>query len=168
MKKPKKQNPQETTNVYKRARLAAAADNPELETAEKACEVVFISREKLLMIEQDDPSKHQADPNPDDVVRMIEAYNAPHLRNHYCVNQCPLGEGMSALDHENLDRISLRLLVALQNIEQTRDALGNILVDGKISDSEKTSFRQMIATLKNIATQASSLELWAQENGLID
>ena len=157
----------ESTNVFRQARLRAAQTNPELSTLEKASEILCISREKLGRIEQEDRDKKMTIPNSDDVARMVEVYNAPELRYHYCANFCRLGEDIPEVEYENLDRISLRLIVALNRIEQVRDDLGDILVDGKVGDAEKKKFRQIVETLKNIAAQADALELWAGKNGLL-
>ena len=157
----------ESANIFRQARLRAAQKNPELATLEKASEILYINREKLGRIEQDDPEKKTAIPHSDDVARMVEIYQAPELRHHFCANYCPLGEDIPAVEYENLDRISLRLLVALNRIEQVRDDLGDILVDGRVGDTEKKKFRQIVETLKNIAAQAGSLELWAEKNGLL-
>ena len=163
-------NSENTTsqNAYKAARLAAAKKDDELDTLESASGKVNIGREKLGQIEQEDPKKKQALPDSDDVARMIQIYGAPELRNHFCANVCPLGkEYVPNLEYKNLDRVSLQLLVALQRIEQVRDDLGNILVDGNVGASEKEKFQEIVATLKHIANQANALELWAQKNNLI-
>lgn len=167
MKTDRKPQTAQSQNVYKAARLAAAKTNSELDTVEKACYLVSINREKLGQIEQEDRRKLCAVPNSDEVAQMIRVYHAPELRNHYCVNECPLGAGIQPLEHSNLDRISIQLLVSLQRIEQLRDELGNILVDGQVAEPEREKFLTIVQTLKSIATHAGSLELWAQKNGLL-
>lgn len=156
-----------TTNIYKRARLLAAEHNDSLKTLASAADEVNIRRQKLGEIEQEDSGKNQTVPNFDDIVRMIHVYGAPELRSYFCTHHCPLGEGLPVLEYENLDRISLRLLVALRRIEQVRDELGDILVDGTVAEAERVKFRKIVETLKSIASQANSLELWAQKNGLL-
>ena len=85
-------------------------------------------------------------PNSDDVARMVAEYNAPELRHHYCANFCRLGEDIPELEYENLDRISLRLIIALTRIEQVRDDLADIVVGGRIGDAEKKKFRQVLGS----------------------
>lgn len=164
----KKSLPGETTNIYKTARLRAAQANPELSTAEKAAQLLLIRREKYLQIEQDDPQRKRAVPNQDEVAMMIHAYNAPELRSHYCANECPLGEGTAVLQPESLDRITVQLLVALRRMELARDDMYSILEDGVIKESEQERFRSVVRALKEISAHAASLELWAQQHGLID
>lgn len=154
-------------NVYKEARLRAAQSKPELKNQEDAATALSIQREKLGKIEQTDRSKKQTIPNTDDVERMIKVYDAPELRNYFCTHHCPLGAGLPVLEHDNPERISLRLLVALHRIEQFQDELADILVDGTVAEAERAEFQKIVETLKNIASQANSLELWAQKNGLL-
>lgn len=158
----------ETPNVYKAARLRAAQTNPDFSTAEKAAQHLLIRREKYLQIEQDDPRRKRTDPNRDEVAAMVRAYNAPELRSHYCANNCPLGEGTAALQSDNLDRITVQLVVALRRMELARDDMYSILEDGIVKTSEKERFRTIIHTLKDISAHAAALELWAQQHSLID
>ena len=166
MSKNKKAPSAETTNIYKAARLRAAQVNPELSTAEKAAQLLFIRREKYLQIEQDDPHHKTTVPTRDEVAMMIRTYCAPELRNYYCANECPLGEGIPLLQADSLDRISVQLMIALRRMELARDEMDKILVDGIVSETEADRFKEIVHTLKEIAIQASALELWAQKNGL--
>ena len=153
-------------NVYKLARLAAAKRNPELSSAEKAYPYLYISREKLLMIEQNDPGKRRAVPNPDEVVTMAEVYEAPELCDHYCTHHCPIGQGKKPLMHNSLSEISAGLMSALHFLDNASDQIHRILGDSKVSDEEKKEFAQSLKILQDIAYSAQSLELWAQKNGL--
>lgn len=164
----KKNLPAQTTNIYKNARLRAARTNPELSTAEKAAQLLLIRREKYLQIEQDDPQRKSTVPNQDEVAAMIRAYNAPELRSHYCASECPLGAGTAVPQSESLDRITVQLVVALRRMERTQDDMFNILEDGQINEAEKERFRTIVRALKEIATHAAALELWAQQHGLLD
>lgn len=155
-------------NAYKQARLRAAETDPGFSTVEQAYQSLNISREKLLMIEQSAPGKRKADPNPDEVVRMAKVYHAPELLNYYCANQCPIGEGMPELMHENLDQISVHLMSALHYLTSVNDRIYSILEDGQVSESERQEFGKILNTLNKIAYSANSLELWAKKNGLTE
>lgn len=168
MKRTRKNPTPKTTNPYKAARLRAAQSAPELATAENAAELLLIRREKYLQIEQDVPGRKTADPTADDVQRMIRLYRAPELRSYYCSGICPLGGGDPIDCSENLDRISVRLLVALRRMEQARDELDSILLDGLVGENEAEDFKRIIQTLKDLAEQADALEIWAQRKGLLD
>ena len=98
-------------NIYRAARKAAAEGNPKLASCESAQSLVNIERTRLLAIEKD-----QKLPNPEDVLRMAEVYGAPELCNHYCSTQCPIGEGTPTLISDDLDRISVSLMLSLIHI----------------------------------------------------
>jgi hypothetical protein len=100
-------------------------------------------------------------------MRMIQLYHAPELRNYYCANYCPLGSGEAPTLTDNLDRIAVQLLIALRRMEQMRDELDNILVDGFIGEGEAERFGQIIGTLKELAVQTEALEVWAQHKGIL-
>ena len=152
-------------NIYKQARLAAAKNNPNLKTVEKAHHELYIHREKLLMIEQEDTTKRTADPSPDEVARMVEKYEAPELRDYYCTHQCPLGKKNTPLKYDSLGNISASLMSALYFLYDASDRIHKILEDTKISESERADFINTLEILKNLSYSADCLELWAQKNG---
>ncbi len=147
-------------NLYREARKNAAKSKGSFNNAENAPEFVGIERTRLLKIEANEVVAH-----PDEVARMVEAYEAPELVNYYCTRQCPLGQGGSLLIHDDLDRIFVTLMSALHSLEKAEDALYHILEDGKVSIDEEQDFRQLLKTLDKIAYSAESLKLWAQCNG---
>ena len=155
-------------NLYKAARLSAAENNPELRTAEKACHLLFMSRERLQKIEQTDPDKLQANPLPEDVLLMSRIYKAPELLDHYCTHVCPIGKSETPLIHDSLGDISTRLMSALYFLDHASDNIHRILEDSQVTEEEKKEFAESLKVLQNIAYSAQCLELWAQKNGLID
>lgn len=155
-------------NIYKSARLEFSKKDPMFKSIEKACQPLYISRERLQKIEQTDPHKKMADPNPDEVLRMAEAYSAPELCDYYCKHQCLIGKGKKPLIYDNLSEISASLMSALHFLDNANDKIHSILSDSKITDNERSEFNQIIKTLKDIAYSANSLELWAQKNKLLD
>lgn len=154
--------------IYKKARLKAAKTNPELETVEKTYSQLFMSREKLLKIEQNDPKKKMTDPTPQDVVEMAKLYAAPELCDYYCTHQCPIGQGRKPLMHENLSEISTSLMSALHFLNTANDKIHRILSDSKITMDEKEEFKKILTTLNDIAYSAESLKLWATKNKIIE
>lgn len=169
MKKSRKNTAAGTANPYKSARLHAAGTDESLSTAENAAAKLLIRREKYLQIEQDVPGRKTAEPTADEVMRMIRLYRAPELRSLYCAEYCPLGYGEEpAPAADSLDRIAVRLLVALRRMEQARDELDNILIDGLVEEGETDRFKQIICTLKELSDQTHALEVWAQRNGLLE
>lgn len=156
-------------NIFKTARLKAAEKDERFRTAESAAlELHDMSRERLYMIEQEDPNKRQADPSPFDVVEMSKAYSAPELCDYYCTQICPIGMGRTQLMYGSLGEISAKLMSALHFLENANDEIHRILADSKVTADEKAEFRNIIQTLRDISYSADSLELWAKKNGIID
>ena len=155
-----------TENVYKKARIRASNRNPEFATVERTHPHLCISREKLLMIEQSDPKKRQVDPSPEDVKLMSEVYSAPELCDYYCTHQCPIRAGERPLMHDNLSEISASLMSAIHFLNNANDRIHSILGDSKVSEDERAEFQRIMNTLEDMAYSASSLQLWAERNGL--
>lgn len=155
-------------NIYKQARKKAAEQNEDLSTAEKACNLLHITREKLLMIEQSQKGKRRADPTPEDVVNMVNLYSAPELVDYYCTHQCPLRKDETPLQYENLGEISARLMSALHFLDKWGDNIHSILCDSRVSDEEKAEFKNVIQALQDVEYSARSLTLWAKKNGYIE
>lgn len=156
------------TNAYKQARLNAAKKDPSFSTVEHTYQQLFMSRERLLMIEQTDPNKRKADPNPEEVQLMAKVYGAPELLDHYCTHQCPMKKGNTPLLHDNLGEISANLMSSLHFLYKVDDKIHNILSDSKVVPEEVEEFKKILKALKDIAYSANSLELWAKKNGLTE
>lgn len=155
------------TNAYKKARLEAAKGNAELSTVEKASLVLGINREKLGQIEQEDSGRQRCQPNADEVAAMIRTYHAPELANHFCTTACPLGAGQPMLQHEDLNAISVQLILAVKRIGRARTSMETMLEDGRIDEEERKRFLAVLENLKILSKQTASLELWAKKNDLL-
>lgn len=157
-------------NIYKKARLNAAEKKTSLSSVEHTFRQVNITRERLLAIEQSDPKKKMAIPNPDDVVSMAKVYSAPELCDFYCTTQCPVGQmkGEEPLIYDDLGRISASLMSALHFLDSAKDEIHSILADSEVTPDERGRFSKIMKTLDDIVYSASSLELWAKKNGLTD
>ena len=153
-------------NVYKQARLTAARKDPTLSTVERTYQRLYMSRERLLMIEQSDPHKRRTTPAPEEVLQMACLYQAPELLDHYCTHHCPIRKGDTPLLHDSLGQIAASLMAALHFLEQANDDIHSILRDSKVSENERAEFLKIMQPLKDIAFSVASLDLWAQKNGL--
>lgn len=147
-------------NIYRAARKKAAEEKPLLKNLETAQDVLCIDRLRLLKIENG-----QKTPEPEDVVCMAKAYDAPELRNYYCSKECPLGCSSEPLIYDDLGKISVRLMSALHFLENAEDKIYSILEDGRVTENERNEFQNILDTLEKIAYSASSLKLWAKKNG---
>ncbi|MDY2987909.1 MAG: hypothetical protein SOR77_09780, partial [Peptoniphilus sp.] len=65
---------------------------------------------------------------------------------------------------ENLDRITIKTLSAIKNLDEAKYELLDITSDGIIDDSEKERFDSFIDTLDKIVIAAGEMKLWVQKN----
>ncbi len=147
-------------NIFYIARYEAAKDNEAFASREGASDIVNIDRTRLANIELGNTS-----PYPDEVKSMAEAYNMPELCNSYCANQCPIGQGtIKEVKMDDFDRLSLKVLGSLKDIDALRMSLIAISEDGIIDISEQPEFNKILDSLEKIATNANALKLWAAKN----
>lgn len=147
-------------NVYYLARCEAAKTNDDFSSREKAAELIGIDRTRLARIELDSIA-----PYPEDVKAMAEAYNAPELCNAYCARECPIGrDSVTEVTIDDFDRLALKVLGSLKDIDSLRASLIAISEDGVIEESERPAFQEILDSLEKISTNAKALQLWAIKN----
>ena len=135
---------------------------------EKASELLeIISPERLEKIENE-----RSDPHPDEVLLMSQKYKKPSLCNHYCANQCPIGQQyVPEVQVKELSSIVLEMLASLNAVHKQKDRLIEIAADGKISNDEIDDFIYIQEELERISITGETLQLWAEKmlaNGVID
>ncbi len=147
-------------NMYYLARCEAAECNPDFTSREKAAEIVGIDRTRLARIELDTIA-----PYPEEVKAMAEAYNTPELCNSYCAKECPIGQNsVKEVTIDDFDRLALKVLGSLKDIDSLRSSLIAISEDGYIDESEQETFQDILDSLEKISTNAKALQLWAIKN----
>ncbi|MCM1541612.1 MAG: helix-turn-helix transcriptional regulator [Blautia sp.] len=147
-------------NMYYLARSEAAKTNSDFTSREKAAEIVGIDRTRLARIELDTIS-----PYPEEVSAMAEAYNAPELCNAYCARECPIGrKSVPEVTIDDFDRLALKVLGSLKDIDSLRASLIAISEDGVIEENERPAFQAILDSLEKISTNAKALQLWAIKN----
>ena len=147
-------------NMYYIARCEAAESNPDFSSREKAAELVGIDRTRLARIELDTIA-----PYPEEVKAMSEVYNTPELCNSYCARECPIGKNnVTEVTIDDFDRLALKVLDSLKDIDGLRASLISISEDGYIDESEKEAFQDILDSLEKISTNAKALQLWAIKN----
>ncbi len=147
-------------NMYYLARCEAAAFNSDFSSREKAAEIVGIDRTRLARIELDTIS-----PYPEEVKAMSEAYNTPELCNSYCARECPIGrDNITEVTIDDFDRLALKVLGSLKDIDSLRASLISISEDGYIDEAEQPAFQDILDSLEKISTNAKALQLWAMKN----
>lgn len=147
-------------NMYYQARSEAAATNEDFTSREKAAELLGIDRTRLARIELDTIS-----PYPEEVKAMAEIYNTPELANSYCARECPLGRNsVPEVTIDDFDRLALKVLGSLKDIDTLRSSLIAISEDGVIEEDERPAFQEILDSLEKISTNAKALQLWAIKN----
>ena len=147
-------------NMYYLARCEAASSNDDFSSRESASEFTGIDRTRLARIELDTIT-----PYPEEVLAMARAYNTPELCNSSCARECPIGKtSVKEVTIDDFDRLALKVLGSLKNIDDLRMELIAISEDGVISEDEKGAFQDILDSLEKISTNAKALQLWALKN----
>ncbi len=147
-------------NIYCIARYEAAEKDERFSSREKASEVTGIDRTKLARIELGNVT-----PYPDEVLSMAQSYNTPELCNAYCAEECPIGKTtVKKVVMDDFDRLSLKVLGSLKNVDEVMSALISISEDGVVESHEVERFNDILDSLDKIATSAQALKIWAQKN----
>lgn len=97
----------------------------------------------------------------DKAVLMADLYNAPHLLNYYCLNECPIGCRLSlSAEVLSIERVTVKLLRELKvdKLGEIKDALLDIAEDGKITDDEKPALQDVLEYLDSVAKTVSELK----------
>lgn len=137
-------------------------------TREKASELLeAISPERLEKIENE-----RSEPHPDEVLLMSQKYKKPSLCNHYCANQCPIGQQyVPEVQVKELSSIVLEMLASLNAVHKQKDRFIEIAADGKISGDEIDDFIHIQQELERISITVETMQLWSEKmlaNGVID
>lgn len=147
-------------NMYCIARYEAARQNDAFSSREKASELLNIDRTRLANIELGNII-----PYPEEVLSMAKYYNAPELCNSHCAEQCPIGKHtVSKVEIDDFDRLSLKVLGSLKNIDSLRSSLIEISEDGQVDEDERDLFKDILDSLEKISNNANALKLWAEKN----
>lgn len=148
-----------SSNVFYKARCEAAKHNEQLCSREGAADIMSIDRGRLYRIE-----RGIANPYPEEIHMMADLYNAPELRNYFCRNMCPLGEEIPKAEISDLDRITVRTLSAIRNLEKTKELLLDITEDGVVDESERDDMGKVLQNLEELEQITQNMKLWIKKN----
>ena len=142
-------------------------EDPEL-SREKASELLeVITPERIERIENE-----KTMPHPEEILIMAEKYKVPDLCNHYCANQCPIGEQyVPEIKVKDLSMIVLEMLASLNSMNKKKDRLIEITADGRIEGDEIQDLIYIQEELERISITVETLQLWVEKmlaNGVID
>ena len=143
----------ENKNIYQRTR-----EGMDLPREEASGLLVTMSPERIEKIESE-----RSMPHPDEVLLMSDAYKQPNLCNYYCANQCPIGQQyVPEVKIKDLSQIVLETLASLNTMQQKKDRLIEITVDGHISGDELADFVRIQEELEKISVAVETLQLWCE------
>ena len=149
-------------NIYQLSREACEL------TREAASEaLVFLSPERIEKIESGRSAAH-----PDEVLAMESCYRNPELSNWFCTHECPIGmKYEQEVKLKSLAQVTVEMLASLNAMEQEKDRLIAISVDGRINDFERRDFDRILEKLQAIDRSIRSMQIWlehALQTGKID
>lgn len=129
-------------------------------TREKASEILEgMSPERIEKIENE-----RIIPHPEDILAMAKGYKAPHLCNHYCSKQCPIGqEYVPEIKNSALSEIILEMLAHLNAMNAEKDRLVEITYNGRIDSHEMDDFIRIQQKLEHISLTVEALQLWSEK-----
>ncbi len=128
-------------------------------TRAEASELTGISESRIEKIESE-----KILPYPEDVLSMASAYRIPSLCNHFCSEDCPIGQKyVVPVKEKPLSEIILEMLSLLNSLNAKKERLIDITADGNIDDSEMKDFAQIQKELEKISASADSLRLWIDQ-----
>lgn len=143
--------------IYFQCRILASKHNENLKSRESASEYFGISVSSLANYE-----RGITVPPLDLVMMMADAYNAPQLKNLYCMNQCPLGkEQPISAEVKTLEAVTVGIVAKLdrEDVDDMKRELLEIAEDGKVSPEEEKEFCEISSALDKLAVAISELRL---------
>lgn len=127
---------------------------------EKASEVLgTIPAERIEKIENERTLAH-----PDEILAMANGYKMPTLCNHYCSNECPIGQRyVPEITIKNLSQIVLEMLASLNSMQKKQERLIEITANGIIEEKEIEDFFNIQQELERISVTVETLQLWTEQ-----
>ena len=148
-----KRSVRENKNIYQQSR-----ENCSL-SREAAGELLgFVSADRIEKIESG-----RSMPHPDEVLAMERGYRNPELTNYYCTHECPIGmkyEPEARL--QELPQLTVELLSALNALEQEKNRLIDISVDGRVNDFERRQFDVILEKLLRLERSIRGMRIWIE------
>ena len=157
-----KRSVKENKNVYQLSREERGLSR------EAAGELlVFVSPERIEKIESG-----RSAPHPDEVLAMERGYQAPELSNYYCTHECPIGMKYAPeAKLRDLPQLTVELVSALNAMEEEKNRLIDISVDGRVNDFERRKFDAILEKLTRLERSIRGMRIWiehAQQSGKLD
>ena len=149
-----KRSVKENNNIYQQSREAAGLSR---EAAESI--MTFVSADRIERIESG-----RSAPHPDEVMQMEQGYKSPELSNYYCTHECPIGmKYVEQAELKELPQLTVELLSALHAMEEERDRLIDISVDGRVNSTERKQFNIILNKLTVLDRAIRGMRIWIED-----
>ena len=149
-----KRSVKENKNIYQQSREAAGLSR---EAAESI--MTFVSADRIERIESGRSATH-----PDEVMQMEQGYKSPELSNYYCTHECPIGmKYVEQAELKELPQLTVELLSALHAMEEERDRLIDISVDGRVNSTERKQFNIILNKLTVLDRAIRGMRIWIED-----
>ena len=146
-----KRSVKENKNIYQLSREAKGLSR---EAASELLE--YISPERIEKIESE-----KAAPHPDEVLTMEERYENPELCNYYCTHECPIGmKYVPEAKLRDFSQVTIDIIASLNSLQEEKDRLIAIAVDGKVSDLERKDFDAILEKLSEAERSIQGMKIW--------
>lgn len=144
-------------NIYKNARKSAGM------TQEKAAQLLNVSVDSLRDYEQSQR------PVPSDVASaMCDVYQAPYLAVQHLRRSSELGKRVvPEIQLKDLPEAVLGVLAAVQRFIVKRDAMIEIVADGKIEEDEQAEWDEIMDRMNNLFVAMANMHRNLKEAGRI-
>jgi len=98
------------------------------------------------------------------VLLLSKVYKEPTLCNHYCSNECPIGEAyVPEVKIKDLEKIVLSMVASLNSVKNSQERLIEISADGIVDDDELNDFIHIQNELERISITVEALQLWTEQ-----
>ncbi|MBR3347707.1 MAG: hypothetical protein IKG37_11560, partial [Solobacterium sp.] len=91
-------------------------------------------------------------------------YKSPELSNYYCTHECPIGmKYVEQAELKELPQLTVELLSALHAMEEERDRLIDISVDGRVNSTERKQFNIILNKLTVLDRAIRGMRIWIED-----
>jgi transcriptional regulator with XRE-family HTH domain len=144
----------EYKNIYQQSRENRGLSR---DAAEEV--LTFVSADRIEKIESG-----RSAPHPDEVLAMEQGYQNPELSNYYCTHECPIGmKYVQKAELKELPQLTVELLSALHAMDEERDRLIDISVDGRVNSFERKQFDVILAKLTVLDRTIRGMRIWIED-----
>ena len=144
----------EDKNIYQQSRENKGLSR---DAAEEVLQ--FVSADRIEKIESG-----KSAPHPDEVLAMEQGYQNPELSNYYCTHECPIGmKYVQKAELKELPQLTVELLSALHAMDEERDRLIDISVDGRVNSFERKQFDVILQKLTVLDRTIRGMRIWIED-----